>query len=365
MFQAPSNIPTLFKGDKVVIYGILKSKAGSDDPLQSGVQGKASLKGHISGESFTHSVSFDVPAPPLLGEDQLKSSTGFDIPVIHHLAAKSLLSDWKAGKGWSSTALTLEREQDSTNLSIESSVVCEHTAFVAVDKEKQEQIEEPMIVHDITTITMEKDFLCAEFACESAPLSAGCFNDISQYSKYDYSKFDGISVSDSDSLCEMEENESSDDEVEEIKPVQMMHARSVPAVEKNSRSMIAQQYQSIQPELRASSTVKSSNATPQTTSSLSGSLTTIISLQHANGFWLLKDIANKIMKKEESEMQCPSVVSGEVWATVVAIVLLERNYLKLKDEWELVALKAEMWLNSQTLSLTIEKLKEKANKVVF
>ncbi len=82
-FQAPSNIPTVFNGDKVVIYGILKSKAASDDPLQSGVQGTALLRGQISGKPITYTASFDVPAPPIKGEDQLESSTGFDMPIVH------------------------------------------------------------------------------------------------------------------------------------------------------------------------------------------------------------------------------------------------------------------------------------------
>ena len=39
--------------------------------------------------------------------------------------------------------------------------------------------------------------------------------------------------------------------------------------------------------------------------SLSKSLTTLISLQHATDYWLLKDISEKIVKKSEAEMQCP------------------------------------------------------------
>ena len=82
-FQAPRNIPTLFKGDKVVIYGILTTKAASDLPFHSGVRGKACLKGQISEKAIAHSISFDIPAPPLMGKDQLESSTGFDLPVIY------------------------------------------------------------------------------------------------------------------------------------------------------------------------------------------------------------------------------------------------------------------------------------------
>ena len=90
-----------------------------------------------------------------MGEDQLESRTGFDLPVVHHLAAKSLLCDWKAGKGWASTSLTQEREQESTNLSIESSVICEHTAFVAIDEEQKKPIGGAITVHDVTATTIQ------------------------------------------------------------------------------------------------------------------------------------------------------------------------------------------------------------------
>ena len=98
--------------------------------------------------------------------------------------------------------------------------------------------------------------------------------------------------------------------------------------------------------------------------SLSKSLTTLISLQHATDYWLLKDISEKIVKKSEAEMQCPPNISKEAWATIVALVFLECKYSEQKDEWELVALKAEMWLSSQTLSSSIESLKGMAKTVI-
>ena len=341
-FQAPSNIPTLFNGDKIVIYGILKSKASSDTPLQSGIQGKATLKGQISGRTTTHSISFDIPAPPLMGEDQLESCTGFNLPVVHHLAAKSLLSDWKAGKGWGSTALTHEREQESTNLSIESSVICEHTAFVAIDEEQNKPIEGAIAVCDITATMVEENYLFEGMkgapqqgllsfgACGGAPPLLPSLNVQMKSEAAPSPAFFSVDsyVNSDNSFCSDEENASSDDE-EMLRPM----CASI-----------------MEPEI--------SKMMP------SESLTTLISLQHATGFWLLKDIAEKIVKKYEAELQPPPNVSGEIWATVVALVFLECNYLEHKDEWELVALKAEMWLSSQTLPCSIASLKEKAKNII-
>ncbi len=380
MFQAPSNIPTLFKGDKVVIYGILKSKAGSDDPLQSGVQGKASLKGHISGESFTHSISFDVPAPPLLGEDQLESSTGFDIPVIHHLAAKSLLSDWKAGKGWSSTALTLEREQESTNLSIESSVICEHTAFVAVDKEQNKQINGAITLIDIsaTIVGKESGHKCRCFGVrtggarkkksKSAPREQKEMGTDSWLSKGGgrggpvlcsraRPAVSHWSLGSSERTSDMMLNSLGTAEDEDY--LSVMAKSSKPALSEPRSAMMPHSLGTAEDEDYLSVIPKLSKPALS-----SDSLTNLISFQHASGFWNLKDISEKLVKKPEVESQCPSNVSKEVWATILALAYLELNYSKQKDEWELVAMKAEMWLGSQTLPASLEELTKRAKTLL-
>ena len=339
-FQAPSNIPTLFKGDKVVIYGILKTKAASDSPLQSGVRGKASLKGQISEKAIAHSISFDIPAPPLMGEDQLESSTGFDLPVIHHLAAKSLLSDWKAGKGWGSTALTLEREQESINISIESSVICEHTAFVAVDQEKKQPIEGAITMYDLTASMTEESYQLGlrkgrgmarsrggtgrgvpprgveVLACAPAPRLAS--------SKCKKKKAGNILIFDS----------LSKESALECSP-------------------------EIATQPRSSRRTRSSAA-----ASTSDSLMILISLQHAAGYWLLKDLSEKVVKKSLTELQCSTGLSQEVWATVLALVFLEQKCGHQKDEWELIAAKAEMWLSSQSLPSSLESLKDNAKTFV-
>ena len=92
-------------------------------------------------------------------------------------------------------------------------------------------------------------------------------------------------------------------------------------------------------------------------------LTQLISLQQAEGFWNL-DMVSGFMKKTIS-----SPISGvdpTIWATVVALVLLESRFSQQQDEWELVAMKAETWLSMQSLpaGFDIQKLKEEAKKLV-
>ncbi len=96
-------------------------------------------------------------------------------------------------------------------------------------------------------------------------------------------------------------------------------------------------------------------------------LTALISLQQAIGYWLLGDLCDKFLQnKIEAKIKRPPNLSEEVWATIVGLVCLESRYAQQKDEWELIALKAEMWLNSQNLpqGLSIESLKEVAKTVI-
>ena len=393
-FQAPSNIPTLFKGDKVVIYGILKTKAVSDSPLQSGVQGKAFLKGQISEKAIAHSISFDIPAPPLMGEDQLESSTGFDLPVIHHLAAKSLLNDWKAGKGWGSTAPTQEREQESISISIESCVICEHTAFVAVDQEKKQPIEGAITTYDITANVI-RDYegfgFRAMAMARRAPVArhAMLVSDAGGFLGGPFSLSGGGSLGGpppppgggalclelgGPQLCRL-----GGPPLPPGAPMRMQGA-AVPRSLESSRSMppkimtAARNYSLSNECVVASveSNIMDMNAVIQSISSkrsseaasTSDSLMILISLQHAAGYWLLKDLSEKVVMKSLTELQCPTGLSQEVWATVLALVFLEQKCGHQKDEWELIAAKAEMWLSSQSLPSSLESLKENAKTLV-
>ena len=360
-FQAPNTIPTIFNGDKIVIYGILKSMAASDDPLQSGVSGKASLKGHISGNMITHMIPFDIPAPPLKGEDEVQSSTGFDMPVVHQLAAKSLLSDWAAGKGWGSTSLTHEREQESTNLSIESSVISEYTAFVAVDEEQNQPIEGAITLCDVTaTMAPQQEgvanmpVLCGAAAPRRMMMRCSAPIRNSSASSPPLVPCAAMSLgappppggapSFASSLLQKDAD------------VLLIKGRS------SAPQYLSRDAPSAPPPAPggAQSFVEGSRV------KVEDGLTVLISLQHATGYWLLGNLCDKFLHKTEAQTTCPPNLSKEVWATVIALLCLESRYAQQKDEWELVAMKAEMWLSSQSLpqGLSIKSLREIAVTVI-
>ena len=87
----------------------------------------------------------------------------------------------------------------------------------------------------------------------------------------------------------------------------------------------------------------------------SGTLTSIISLQQAEGSWKLDEaLAQALGKKlKELESACPVKCDDSgtrtIWATTLALEFLKAKHSSQEDEWELVAMKAEMWLSQQTL----------------
>ena len=58
-------------------------------------------------------------------------------------------------------------------------------------------------------------------------------------------------------------------------------------------------------------------------------------------------------------------MSEDVWGTILALAYLERHCSAQKDKWELVALKAEMWLGGQSLpdGVSIASLTELAKNI--
>ena len=133
VLQAPSKIPPVFNGEKLVLYGWLKGGAG-----KSG-QGTAVLRGKTVGSDVEHSIDFQ-----LGGE-----SSSSDTPIVHQLAAKSLIQDWQSSEKEKS-----ERKAAIIKLSIESSVVSCHTSYVAVDEDQDKPIEGAIKTYDLTATSV-------------------------------------------------------------------------------------------------------------------------------------------------------------------------------------------------------------------
>ena len=93
---------------------------------------------------------------------------------------------------------------------------------------------------------------------------------------------------------------------------------------------------------------------PASSVSSSSPLTQLITLQQAEGYWKMDEPLAMIIGSSVTDLKtkCPVECSSFIellWATMLALVKLETKYAGQKDEWELVAMKAEMWLQVQPL----------------
>ena len=98
-------------------------------------------------------------------------------------------------------------------------------------------------------------------------------------------------------------------------------------------------------------------------SSTDSGLSHLIALQTAEGSWFLNEGLASVVGRSLSDLKgsCPNGCSEVVWGTLLAIALLETKFSDQRDEWELVSMKSEMWLQGQTLPAgeTVESLTEK------
>ena len=122
----------MFNGEKLVLYGLLKG-AGKDKRGQC----SAVLKGKMLGSDVEHCIDFQL-------EGGYLSS---DMPIVHQLAAKSLIQDWESEKD--------SKKTDIIKLSVESSVVSSHTSYIAVDEEQDKPIEGAIKTYDLTADTVQ------------------------------------------------------------------------------------------------------------------------------------------------------------------------------------------------------------------
>ena len=127
--QSPQNLPPVYEGEKLVVYGIVTPKEGY--PLDQELSGKAILRGQLLGEMMEHSVPLTY-SPTSVSQPSL--------PTIHHLAAKALIKDWQDRE---------KSKEEIVKLSVESSVISSHTAFLAINEEISEPVSHAMKIWDV------------------------------------------------------------------------------------------------------------------------------------------------------------------------------------------------------------------------
>ena len=338
VLQSPQNLPPIFNGEKLVVYGILKSRAAAKFPED---KGSAVLKGVMLGKHIHHSVPFKLQ--PVESAQSL--------PSIHHLAGKALISDWQQSG---------REKNDIVKLSIESSVISTHTAFVAVDEESSEPITGAIKTWEIRANQFGamnyQNVLGLTHRVALSFDSAMDSDDESEEEEWD----DNVVP---ESACIMEGG-SMDFEMDG-REVEMVHTRRSASLlssddELAGESLPALMHHKVAPAPRGSKQAplvntkgapapRGSKQTP-----LVNTLSSIITIQQANGSWKLDGTLAQLlsMTQETLEGNCPAECQGimaAVWATVLVLTLLRLKYSSQQEEWELIAMKAEAWVKRQIL----------------
>ena len=392
MLQAPAKLPTIFNGDKAVVYGIVCSKGKKT--LDSAVEGTATLRGLILGKTIEYSIPFQIPQP-------LEEETGpFTMPMVHHLAAKSLLKDWEAGEGVKQ--LKPPVKEAIIKLSIDSSVVSAHTAYVAVavDEDQDKPIEGAIQTWDVTAMMAQQEMGRHGHRFGGGHGGGGGGVLLQKKSAmgrhgYRYAAGGGGGVGGGVSSglprrCASAggggaflsftgggKHLSKDSPKRKVHPPPGAmggppHPLRDPLQARAKMMLFSLAYRSAR-NVPSEDVVKyaTESSRGQVTKTSSDKLSALISLQQAEGLWKLDASLAGVLSKSLSELEgaCPVGCQGnvrQVWATVLALAYLEACLSGQREEWELVAMKAEFWLEGQSLpaGTSLQALREAAKKTV-
>ena len=355
ILQSPQSLPPIFAGEKLVVYGIVKTK-------REGLTGKAVLKGKVSKKSITESVDVG-------GAGGLERSP---VQTVHHLAGKALIKDWeREGK----------EKREIVKLSVESSVVSSHTAFIAVDEENSKPIEGALQTWDLQSHHIGGLMLGGGGAYRSAGGGGrgGGMRLMRKKQNSAAAPTGMVKMNFSKSLGVPKKRSAARRGVMSSGPPPPPMAPggpSPPPPQKRSQLMAAApppppaapMARNTGSDLSSSSSGSLEGA--KTTSSVV-SLSAIIGAQQANGSWLLNSALARLVGKtlEEVKSGCPTEcegVVGSVWATLLMLELLHSRYDDEQEEWELVGTKAESWTKKQSLptGVSLDQLKSAAKQLL-
>ena len=368
VLKAPKYLPSLFNGEKLVVYGILEPKDGQI--LDKEATGKVTLCGSLLGEVISHSLQFQ--CNPTFSMAAL-------VP-IHHLATKRLIEDLECED---------KPKEEIVKLSIDGGVISSETAFIAVDQENSKPVAGSMKTFDILPAMalsqqvqiqslMLNNIDQALMRCErldslenqtlSLQSNSKAFYKSSHKSGGGWMSSLGSAVSSvanwfksdtssNQSLDSSSESSSqSKNSTPEIAPglVDTSHLDRLSTdildnslVDTRSRDM---ENEKKKPQMSTHST----------------SINAIIALQQANGSWLLDDTFAQAMgiTLNVLESSRPTECDTTVWATVLALVALRVKFSSERDEWELIANKSEVWLKGQSLGGVLSDLYNSAESIM-
>nr|XP_012611346.2 von Willebrand factor A domain-containing protein 5A isoform X1 [Microcebus murinus] len=264
----------IFKGQRLIIYAQL---TGVMPPAET--TGKVCLKYAFQGKNFEDKVTFSL---------QPKSDANL---TIHRLAAKSFIQTKDMGL----TETPASHKSEILNISLESGVISSFTAFIAINKSRNESVQGPLTYLNIIRPFLMRRLLggvfppCRHFCSPLARRSvAYCAN--MTCVDYDYNYYTSMNRKRLNRLAFRENH-----------------------------------------------------------------LIQLVSLQNANGSWdLSEDLAKALdVSLEDIIAAHPTeLVDSSGWATILAVIWLHTNVNDLKCEWDLLERKAVAWVRIHAGSVT-------------
>ena len=335
--SAPRSVPSIFVGERLIVYAILDHQSS---PLTEPQEGSICLSGDLLGAKVEHNMKFQVPV-------SVRKESESQVSTIHHLAAKKLIKEMElhSNRGNSNAELI--------QLSCDSNVICSQTAFIAIDEQRKEPVKGSVENWDILDIkAMAK---CMAESLESYDCMVDCC--IPCETSLPKSKKGAVNSAES---------------AQKMKKKKACGFFGALSAKLSRPSSLSNEYHDVPPSysslvLRSTRPSHSLSTPPSYSVSTPDSLlSTVINLQLANGSWeMSKDLADVIGKPTTKIQEaCPVACKGNmsaIWATIIVLSYLQLQQSSFKDEWELVALKAEGWMAKQQLpqGCSLQVLREK------
>ena len=327
--MVPDKIPSIYNGDKTVIYGLLMKKS---DQTEDKVKCKATLTGDIVGKEFKFDIPFELPA----GQAEK------DVAVIHQLAAKRMIQEWQDdGEPYEN-----KHKQEIIALSCDASVVSRHTAYVAVDEAQNKPVSGSMQAYELIADAYQPIMMLQAMNLQVQEQQQT------------------ISVQELSNRSITLSNRSITLSAAPLTNQTSACCGGTSSPPSRQRSNISQSSRGVPPSAKPLAPA----VVPPTQSGSSF----IVGLQQANGSWVLNDQLAGAMSKSVDELKkccpvsCDVTTVANIWTTLVVIEFLKKKYPSMMEELELVIMKAEQWLGKQVLppDVNLVVLKDSASKVV-
>ena len=341
--MVPEKIPSIYNGEKTVIYGLLieKSKQKGES-----MKCKATLTGDIIGKKF----KFDIPFELTEGGPEEA-----DVSVIHQLAVKGMIQEWQDDEG----PYKQKHKKEIIELSTDASVVSKYTAYIAVDVAQNKLVSGSMQSYQLTATNTFKLSNCKNLYRELPPPSClmGYCGEAPPPPGGPPPPYPAHFMSLSCSAAN-------------FGPQLLLGGGPPPPPPPSMGDVSVKKSKLMKSRGRPKPTMLTSVSAPSPAKEAGASF--IVSLQQANGSWLLNDQLAGVVSKSVEELKsccpvpCDDTMMANIWATLVVIELLKKKYPSMLDELELGIMKAEQWLSKQVLpsGINLTTLKEHADKML-